>query len=93
MVPIALPHGLATIPDDPFYTKWWFLVIIALLILIVVVIFIATLCITSSSSKYKSEKGHAFDTLQLSDGGIVSYELQSKRMKRCCVALAGRDTP
>lgn len=82
----AFFSDLATIPEDPFYTKWWFLVIVALLILIVIVIFIATLCITSSSSKYKSEKNHAFDTLQLSDGGIVSYELQSKRMKRYCLA-------
>jgi hypothetical protein len=56
-------------------------VIVGLLIVIIILVFVATLCLTNSS-KYKSEKNHAFDTLQLSDGGIVSYELQSKRLKR-----------
>lgn len=65
-------------PDDPFYTKWWFLVIVGLLILMVVILFVATLCVTSTSWK-KEEKPTAYDTHQLSDGFVVSYELQSKQ--------------
>lgn len=70
------------LPEDPFYTKWWFLVIIFLSSLIVIMVFVATLCFTNRSNAYKSDKNHAFNTLQLSDGGIVSYELHSKHLKR-----------
>lgn len=73
---------LEFLPEDPFYTKWWFLVIIFLCSLIVIMVFVATLCFTNKSNAYKSDKNHAFNTLQLSDGGIVSYELHSKHLKR-----------
>jgi len=80
------PLCSALLPEDPFYTKWWFLTIVALIALIVVMAFAAVLCFTSSgSSRYKSDKGQrggAFDTLQLSDGGIVSYELHSKHRRK-----------
>lgn len=70
-------------PDDPFWNQWWFLVIIALVIILIIFIFIVILCITNSvRNSYKEEKNTAFDTLQLSDGGIVSYELHSKHLKR-----------
>ncbi|KAI1732942.1 fibronectin type III domain-containing protein [Ditylenchus destructor] len=65
-------HVPASLPSDPFYTKWWFLVIIGLLILIVIMAFVAALCFTGTK-KYKSSKD-AFDTLQLSDGGIANEE-------------------
>uniref|UniRef100_A0A915E8P4 Protein sidekick-like protein n=1 Tax=Ditylenchus dipsaci TaxID=166011 RepID=A0A915E8P4_9BILA len=75
-------HVPASLPEDPFYTKWWFLVIIGLLILIVIMVFVATLCFTNTTKKYKSEKDHAFDTLQLSDGGIASYALHTTKQTR-----------
>ncbi|KAI6207039.1 hypothetical protein M3Y94_00984300 [Aphelenchoides besseyi] len=69
----------ATLPDDPFYTKWWFLVIVGLVILMVVIVFVATLCVTSATSWKKEEKTSAYHAHQLADGFVVSYELQSKQ--------------
>jgi hypothetical protein len=56
------------------------LTIVTLILLIAVMVFAAGLFLlgTSTSSKKKKEVaggGGAFDTLQLSDGGIVAYEL------------------
>lgn len=60
--------------------------------MLVVFVFVATLWLTtngggsSRNSFVGGEKQHdggaAFDTLQLSDGQIVSYELHSKHLKR-----------
>lgn len=74
---------LATLADEPFYTKWWFLIIVGLLILMVVIVFVATLCVTSANAwkreHEKQKKQGVYDTHQLPDDFVVSYELQSKR--------------
>jgi hypothetical protein len=70
------------LPDDPFYTKWWFLVILALASLVVIVVVIALLCVTGRNNKYKYEKRNSADSLQLADGGIVSYELRASQRNK-----------
>uniref|UniRef100_A0A914QBI7 Sidekick n=1 Tax=Panagrolaimus davidi TaxID=227884 RepID=A0A914QBI7_9BILA len=71
----------ATIPDDPFYNKWWFIAAVGGLIFIVVFIFIILLCVTNGNKRYKGDKRPSFDSLQLADGGIVSYELRQSKNK------------
>jgi hypothetical protein len=42
--------------------------------LVVIVVVIALLCVTGRGNKYKYEKRNSIDSLQLADGGIVSYD-------------------
>jgi len=71
--------GLEFLLDDPFYTKWWFLVILALASLVIILIVVASVCVTGGDNKYKYEKRNSADSLQLADGGIVSYELRASQ--------------
>uniref|UniRef100_A0AC34QH49 Thymidine kinase, cytosolic n=1 Tax=Panagrolaimus sp. JU765 TaxID=591449 RepID=A0AC34QH49_9BILA len=71
-----------SIPDDPFYTQWWFIIAIGLAIMLVIIIFITMLCWTGSRNRYKHKKRESFDSLQLADGGIVSYELRQSKNKQ-----------
>lgn len=82
-------HVPASLPEDPFFTKWWFIVMVALVTFVVIVIVVALLCVTGNHYKY--EKRNSIDSLQLADGGIVSYELRAS--KRRDVHQARQDMP
>uniref|UniRef100_A0A7E4ZS71 Down syndrome cell adhesion molecule-like protein Dscam2 n=1 Tax=Panagrellus redivivus TaxID=6233 RepID=A0A7E4ZS71_PANRE len=71
-----------SIPEDPFYTKWWFVAVVGASILLVVIIFVVTLCLTSRNNRYKNDKRRSFDSLQLADGGIASYQLAQTKNKQ-----------
>ncbi|CAD5226006.1 unnamed protein product [Bursaphelenchus xylophilus] len=71
-------HVPASIPEDPIYTTWWFLIIVALVLVIIVMLFVFLLCMINHKSDKKDEKSDVFDTHQLADGFVVSYELQNK---------------
>ncbi|VDM39837.1 unnamed protein product [Toxocara canis] len=72
-------HVPSVLPEEPFFTKWWFIVMIAMLTSVVIVVVVALLCVTGS--RYKYGKRNSIDSLQLADGGIVSYELRTSKRR------------
>ncbi|KFD51708.1 hypothetical protein M513_07404, partial [Trichuris suis] len=77
--PFIIPEGFN---DKPFYLEWWFLVILALVLLVVVVIVVAALWVTGNRSKGDKPRSGSNSSLQLSDGGIVTYQLRSSRQNK-----------
>ena len=45
------PFFLASLPEDPFYTKLWFIALVAMATLVVIVCVVAVLCVSGTSSK------------------------------------------
>ena len=52
---------------------------VALITFVIIVVVVALLCVTGS--RYKYEKRNSVDSLQLDDGGIVSYELRASKRR------------
>uniref|UniRef100_A0A5S6Q0T3 Protein-tyrosine-phosphatase n=1 Tax=Trichuris muris TaxID=70415 RepID=A0A5S6Q0T3_TRIMR len=77
--PFTIPEGFN---DKPFYLEWWFLVILALILLVIVVIVVAALWVTGNRSKGEKPRSGSNSSLQLSDGGIVTYQLRTSRQNK-----------
>ncbi|KRX42346.1 Protein sidekick -like protein [Trichinella murrelli] len=74
--PFTVPEGFS---DRPFYLEWWFLVILALVLLVIVVIVVAVLWVTGNGKKCDHGRSGSDTSLQLSDGGIVTYQLRASK--------------